>query len=72
MSVQTITPTPTVPATTRTTITRVVTLHPDTSVSMQVALLEAIEATLRGQGAERIWVDPDCAQLVVLAEVRGD
>ncbi|MFC7496921.1 MULTISPECIES: hypothetical protein [unclassified Nocardioides] len=61
-------PTPTAPATT---VKEIVTLHPDTDVSMQLALLDAIEETLRDQGVDRIWIDRASTQLVVVAEVRA-
>ncbi|MDF1602155.1 hypothetical protein [Nocardioides sp. YIM 152315] len=69
MSVQTTAPAPTGPAPLRRAIKEIVTVHPDASVSLQLALLDAIEATLRREGVDRIWVDPDSAQLVVVAEV---
>jgi hypothetical protein len=50
-------------------IRRVLTVHPDTSVAVQLALLDAIEAVLLERGASRVWIDagvrPD---LAVLAE----
>lgn len=51
------------------TIKPVVTLHPDTSVPLQLALLVVIEETLLREGVALIWIDSGSAQLVVVAEV---
>jgi hypothetical protein len=50
-------------------IQRVLTVHPDTSVDLQLALLDAIEEVLLDRGASHVWIDaavkPD---LVIVAE----
>jgi hypothetical protein len=50
-------------------IHRVLTVHVDTSVPVQLAILDAVEEALHGQRASRVWIDsgmrPD---LLVLAE----
>lgn len=51
---------------------RVVTVHAGGSMTLRLALLDAIERTLQEHGAERVWIDPAGGQdLVVLAEVDG-
>ena len=53
-------------------IRRVLTVHPDTSVDLQLALLDAIEGVLLERGASRIWIDagvrPDLAVVAEFAE----
>jgi hypothetical protein len=54
-------------------IQRVLTVHPDTSVDLQLALLDAIEEVLLDRGASHVWIDaavkPD---LVIVAEFTED
>jgi hypothetical protein len=54
-------------------IHRVLTVHADISVPVQLALLDAVEGALHGQGVSRIWIDsgtrPD---LLVFAEFEDD
>ena len=54
-------------------IHRVLTVHADISVPVQLALLDAIEVTLHDRGVSRIWIDPGTRpDLVVLAEFEDD
>jgi hypothetical protein len=50
-------------------IQRVLTVHPETSVDLQLALLDVIEEVLLDRGASHVWIDaavkPD---LVIVAE----
>jgi hypothetical protein len=50
-------------------IQRVLTVHPETSVELQLALLDVIEEVLLDRGASHVWIDaavkPD---LVIVAE----
>ena len=54
-------------------IRRVLTVHPDTSVDLQLALLDAIEGVLLDGGASRIWIDTEVRpDLAVVAEFAED
>jgi hypothetical protein len=54
-------------------IHRVLTVHAEIDVSVQLALLDAVEEALHDHGVERVWIDsgsrPD---LLVLAEFDED
>lgn len=53
-----------------TTTEHIVTVHTGPDVALRLALLDAIDRTLRDHGARRIWIDPDSGSgLVVLAEI---
>jgi len=50
----------------------IVTVHSGPDVALRLALLDAIDQTLRDHGVRRIWIDPDSVSgLVVLAEIDG-
>lgn len=54
-------------------IRRVLTVHPETSVALQLALLDAIEGVLLARGATRIWIDTEVRpDLAVVAEFAED
>jgi len=50
-------------------IRRVLTVHPETSVDLQLALLDAVEAVILARGASRVWIDASTRpDLTVVAE----
>jgi hypothetical protein len=50
-------------------IQRVLTVHPETSIDLQLALLDAVEEVLLGRGACRVWIDASTRpDLTVVAE----
>ncbi|WP_155993271.1 hypothetical protein [Nocardioides sp. URHA0020] len=54
-------------------IRRVLTVHAEISVPLQLALLDAVEQALQGHGVSRIWIDPGTRpDLLVLAEFEDD
>ena len=54
-------------------IHRVLTVHSETSVEVQLALLDAVEGALHGQGVSRIWIDSsEKPDLLVVAEFDED
>jgi hypothetical protein len=56
-----------------TSVSRVLTVHGEVGIQVQVAVLDALEAALTDQGATRIWIDPATGpDLVVLAEFGDD
>lgn len=49
---------------------QIVTVHAGADVALRLALLDAIDQTLRDHGVRRVWIDPDSYHdLVVLAEI---
>jgi hypothetical protein len=49
---------------------RIVTVHAGTDLALQLALLDAIDRTLRDHGVHRTWIDPGSrSELVVMAEM---
>jgi len=54
-------------------IRRVLTVHPETSMDLQLALLDVIEEVLLARGASRVWIDASAGpDLTVLAEFAPD
>jgi len=50
-------------------IRRVLTIHPETSMDLQLALLDAVEEVLLDRGASRVWIDASAKpDLAVVAE----
>lgn len=57
------------PAEMTTTPARVVTVHGEVSLPLQLHLLDAIDSVLRDHGIDHIWVDPACrSELVVMMD----
>ena len=54
-------------------IHRVLTVHAEIDVSVQLALLDAVETALHDHGVERVWIDAGSTpDLLVLAEFDED
>jgi hypothetical protein len=54
-------------------IERVLTVHPGTSVDLQLALLDAVEEVLLARGVSRVWLDASgTPDLTVMAELAED